>query len=291
MVAEPTLFLTKDREVQVRTSTTKRGKEVFCVKDFIRQTADKLMGPNDAVIYWLSCLGKLMHEAAILDQYMIRFPGPYEQPQVCLRAEGLLLLYTHMCERFNWVKKEYQAEIRNTLFTIIETKTAAAYVELFDDGEVDALLVERGDRALACPPSGSKFIYVEPEVDVRIQAAEAEKERVVNELIAKLEAKSLALDEANARLKEQEGDRETKKRKRDGFKLSDLVDEQGEHVLVGCKDAFCKKVMATFKTRYPDRETFKRHGAVHLFNEDRAVAEQLIKEEYAHLIMEEAVGE
>jgi hypothetical protein len=55
-------------------------------------------------------------------------------------------------------------------------------------------------------------------------------------------------------------------------------------------DAFCKKVMAAFKTRYPDRETFKRHGAVFIFTGDRSAAEELIKEEYARLVMEEATG-
>jgi hypothetical protein len=289
MVAEPTLFLTKDRQVQVRAHTTRHGKEVFCIKDFIRQTANKKMGPNDAVVYWLSCLGQLMHEAAIMDQYMVKFPGPYEQPNVCIRAEGLLLLYVHMCERFDWMKQEYRSEIRNTLFAIIQSKTAAAYVELFDDGEVDALLAERGDRNLACPPEGSKFIYVEPEVDAKIKSVQEENQRVVNELIAKLEAKTLALDDANAKLQQQEEDRETKKRKRAGFRLSDLVDEL--HTLGVARDAFCKKVMTAFKTLHPGRETFKRHGAVYLFAEDRSVAEELIKEEYARFVMEEAIGQ
>ena len=222
MVAEPTLFLTKDREVQVRTSKTKRGKEVFCVKDFIRQTADKLIGPNDAMVYWLSCLGKLMHEEAIMDQYMVKFPGPYEPQNVCLRAEGLLLLYMHMCERFDWVKKEYQPEIRATLFAIIESKTAAAYVELFDDGEVDQLLAERGDRVLECPPEGSKFIYVEPEKEDG--RSKEENQRAVNELIAKLEAKSLALDEANAKLRQhEETEQEAKRRKQPGFTVADVL--------------------------------------------------------------------
>jgi hypothetical protein len=106
---------------------------------------------------------------------------------------------------------------------------------------------------------------------------------VVNELIAKLEA-------ANAKIKQYEGDREMKKRKQGGFKLSDLVDENGAHSLVVCKDAFCKKVMAAFKTRYPDRESFKRHGAVCLFDEDRAAAADVVKEEYARLVMDDALN-
>ena len=283
MVAELTLFLTKDREVQVRAHKRRHGMEVFCVKDFIRQTASKTMGPNDAVVYWLSCLGKLMHEPAVLDQYMVKFIGPYEQPNVCIRAEGLLLLYAHMCERFDWVEKKYQSEVRNTLFAIIASKTAAVHMEMFDDGEVEELLSERGDRDLTCPPGGSKFNYIEPEVNEGLKASQAEHERAVNELIAKLEA-------ANAKIKQYEGDRETKKRKQGGFKLADLVDENGAHSLVVCKDAFCKKVMAAFKTRYPNRESFKRHGAVCLFDEDRAAAADVVKEEYARLVMDDALN-
>jgi hypothetical protein len=283
MVAELTLFLTKDREVQVRAHKRRHGMEVFCVKDFIRQTASKTMGPNDAVVYWLSCLGKLMHEDSILDQYMVKFLGPYEQANVCIRAEGLLLLYAHMCERFDWVEKKYQSEVRNTLFAIIASKTAAVHMEMFDDGEVEELLSERGDRDLTCPPGGSKFNYIEPEVNEGLKASQAEHERAVNELIAKLEA-------ANSKLKQYEADRDTKKRKQGGFKLADLVDENGAHSLVVCKDAFCKKVMAAFKTRYPDREPFKRHGAVCLFDEDRAAAADVVKEEYARLVMDDALN-
>lgn len=290
MVAELTLFLTKDHQVQVRSHTLRNGKEVFCIKDFIRQTANKAMGPNDAVVYWLSCLSRLMHEAAILDQYMVRFPGPYEQPNVCIRAEGLLLLYTHMCERFDWVQTDYQAEVRDTLFSIIQSKSAAAFVELFDDGEVEALLAERGDRELDCPPEGSRFLYVEPEVNAKIQSAEEANRRVVSELIAKLEAKTLALDEANAKLRQHETDRETKKRKQAGFTMGDLMqDEQTMLWSNTARDTFCRKVISLFKTRHPDRGTFKRHGAVYFFSEDRPAVEELIKEERDRLEMEETV--
>jgi hypothetical protein len=286
MVAEPTLFLTKDRTVQVRAFTTKRGKEVFCIKDFIRQTANKKMGPNDAIVYWLSCLGKLMHEAAILEQYMVKFPGPYEQPNVCIRAEGLLLLYTHMCDRFDWMKKEYQSEIRNTLFAIIESKTAAAYVEMFDDGEVDELLAERGDRNLTCPPEGSKFNYVDPEVDAKLKAAEVENQRLVNELVAKLEAKTLALDEANAKLRQQEeAEHDAKRRKQDGFTVADIL--KAKNLPLDSKEVFCKKLIAKFKAAYPDRKTFKRHDTAYFFAEDRQIVEELVVVEYEmHLLAE-----
>jgi hypothetical protein len=286
MVAELTLFLTKDREVQVRAFTTKRGKEVFCVKDFIRQTANKTMGPNDAVVYWLSCLGKLMHENAIMEQYMVKFLGPYEQANVCLRAEGLLLLYAHMCERFDWVEKKYQSEIRNALFTIIERKTAAAYMEMFDDGEVNELLAERGDRNLTSPPEGSKFNYVEPELDAKLKAAEAEKQRVVNELIAKIEAKTLALDEANAKLREKEEEEEdAKRRKKDGFTVADVL--KAKNLPLDSKEVFCKRVISKFKTAYPDRRTFKRHDTSYFFAEDRKIVEEMVVVEYEmHLLAE-----
>jgi hypothetical protein len=286
MVAELTLFLTKDREVQVRAFTTKRGKEVFCIKDFIRQTASKTMGPNDAVVYWLSCLGKLMHEDAILDQYMVKFPGPYEQANVCIRAEGLVLLYAHMCERFAWVEKKYQSEIRNVLFAIVERKTATAYMEMFDDGEVDELMVERGDRSLACPPEGSRFNYVEPELDAKLKVAEAEKQRAVNELIAKLEAKTLALDEANAKLREkEEEEQDAKRHKKDGFTVADVL--KAKNLPLDSKEVFCKRLISKFKTAYPDRRTFKRHDTSYFYAEDRQIVEELAVAEYEmHLLAE-----
>lgn len=288
MVAEPMLFLTKDRQVSVRTSTLRNGKEVFCIKDFIRETASKTMGPNDAIVYWLSCLGKLMHEATIMDQHMVKFPGPYEQPNVCICAEGLLLLYVHMCERFDWMKKECQSEIRNTLFSIIESKTAAAFVEMFDDGEVDALYAERGDRNLTCPPEGSKFNYVEPN---QLKATDEENQRMVNELISKLEAKTLALDEANAKLRQHETEKDTKRRKQAGFTIGDLVGSQKRASMGTAWDVFCKRVVVLFKTRHPDRETFKRHGTVYFFTEDRAAVEALVDEEFNRLEMKIAIDQ
>ena len=59
MVAEPTLFLSKDSQIHVRTCSAScnlpSGLEVFCVKDFIHQTSNRVVSPCDAIIY---CAGK-----------------------------------------------------------------------------------------------------------------------------------------------------------------------------------------------------------------------------------------
>ena len=285
MVAEPTLFLTKDREVQVRAYTTKRGKEVFCVKDFIRQTASKVMGPNDAMVYWLSSLAKLMHEEHILEQYMVQFPGPYEKGNVCIRAEGLLVLYEHLCTRFDWVNKQYESEVRSTLHAIVESKSAAAFVELFDDGEVDALLAERGDRDLDCPPEGSEFLYVDPEEGAKLKAVQEDRDRVVRELIAQLEAKSMALDEANAEIREIKAEQDAKRRKHTGFTVSDVLKAKG--LTVGAREVFCKRLIAKFKALHPERAMFKRNDVACFCVEDRLIVEKMVDTEYELMLLDE----
>jgi hypothetical protein len=289
MVAEPTLFLTIDRVVQVRAHTTRSGMEVFCVKDFIRETASTKIGPNDAMVYWISSLNHLTYERDVMDTRMVKFLGPYEKSNPCINASGLLILYIHLCERFTWVNDKYKSEVVTVLKDIIQSNSAAAYVAMFDDGEVDALMLERGDRDLDCPPEGSKFNFVDEEKEnaltAKIKALEEEKARTVNDLIAKLEAKSLALDEANAKLCQKEMDQETKRRKQSAFSIGDVVEAKGLHI--SSRDIFCKKVIARFKDRFPGHTTFKRHGATLFFAEDKAIIEGLVHEEHELLLESE----
>lgn len=285
MVAELTLFLSQDRKVQVRAHVTKRGKEIFCVKDFIRQTANKSIGPNDAVVYWLSSLAQLMHEDDVMEQYMVQFPGPYEKANVCLKAEGLLILYGHMCTHFDWVNKEYEVEVRDTLYDIVERKSASAYVEMFDDGEVDALLTERGDMELECPPEGSAFHYVDPEADAKFKVFQEEKERMVKELTARLEAKSVALEEANAKLCEMEASQEFKRRKQNGFTVGEVLKAKG--LAIEDKEVFCKRLISKFKAVHPELAMFKRRDVACFYAEDRSVVEDMVGAEYELMLLEE----
>ena len=95
MVAEPTLFLSRDELIQVRVHTTKKGVRVYCVRDFIRMIANKQLKPSEALIYWMSAASsrELRSEHDIQDQYAIQFLGPYEPKNMCITAGGLLILF------------------------------------------------------------------------------------------------------------------------------------------------------------------------------------------------------
>ena len=287
MVAELTLFLTKDREVQVRAYKSKKGNEFYCVKDFIRQTASKEMGPDDAMIYWLSSLAKLMHEREIVDSRTVRFLGPYETPNICISAEGLLILYHHLGSRFAWVDEKYRSEVQNTLMDIIKKKSWEGYVEMHDDGEVEEQMAE---GCMGCPPEGSKFHYKDeidsiPTTDEEIKKTMEKNALLVKDLISKLEAKSLALTEANAKIDETNSTQERKKKKLSGFRISTLISEH--RLLAPDRDFLCKSVVSNFRTRFPERETFMRHGAVHFFEEDKSVVEALVQEVYNKMMLED----
>lgn len=300
MVAEPTLFLSKDRELQVRAFTTKSGKEVFCVKDFIRATSKKVMGPDDAMIYWLSSLMKLLHEREVIDSRMVQFLGPYEKPEVCISAAGLLVLYHHLSSRFDLVEEAYRTEVQDVLADIVSSKSAKAYVEMHDDGEVDDQLAEMGDERWTRPPAGSKYEYRD-EVDgkemggdemnqvilsfnERLKLAEEERNKAVNDLIRKLEAEKLASQKAKAKLSGYAADEEARKRKRTGFTAASVIEEK--KWVIENRGSFCKSIVSAFKARFPSGKTFVRHGAVHFYSEDRPMVELLLQEAYDRYLFE-----
>ena len=189
MVAELMLCLSKDQSVQVRAfqDTDNDDKYFFCVKDFIRQTANKRMGPNDAMIYWLSTLGSLSHEDAIMDSRNILFLGPYEQENVCISAEGLILLYHHMDIRFQLVNEQYRSEVQDVLQEIHTNKASMeTHVQMFDDGEIDEQLKECAETGEQ--PVDSKFYYKREagdDTDVQLQLIAKIKEL---ELIVKTQS-------------------------------------------------------------------------------------------------------
>ena len=300
MVTELTLFLSKDRQVQVRAHVTKSGKEVFCIKDFIRQTANKVMGPDDALIYWLSSHMKLLHEREILDSRMVQFLGPYERPEICISAAGLLILYHHLGVRFNFVKEKYRVEVQNVLCDIISAKSASAHVEMHDDGEIDGQLAEMGDEKWTEPPAGSKYEYRDTvdgvemsgedmnsmmkSFDERLRVSEEEKMRLVNDLIQKLEAEKQASAVMKTQLSGHESLQECKKRKKSGFSLTSVISDKGWKI--ENKEAFCKKVVAKYKTSFPTNETFLRHGLIHFYAEDKQVVEMLLQQANDQYLLE-----
>ena len=282
------MFLTKDREVQVRAYKSKKDREFFCVKDFIRQTASKQMGPDDAMIYWLSSFAKLMHEREIVDSRTVLFMGPYETPNICISAEGLLILYHHLSSRFAWVDEKYRSEVQGALMDIIKKKSWDGYVEMYDDGEVDEQIAE---DCVGCPPEGSKFHYKD-EVDSKqmtdeeINTIVQKNTGLIKDLISQLEAKSLALAEVKAKQDEGNIMQEKKKKKLTGFRTSSLL--TAEHRLsVADRDFLCKTVISNFKTHFPDRETFSRHGTVHFFEEDKPIVQALVTEAYNQMMLED----
>ena len=97
MVAEPFIFLSSDRQVDVRCCMA-GPTPLFCVVDFIRRTANRRMGPLDALQYWMDISLRLQSEHDVMHSFVYRFPGPYERPNVCVSANGLLVLYHHMYE-------------------------------------------------------------------------------------------------------------------------------------------------------------------------------------------------
>ena len=63
--AEPTLFLTKDQEVQVRAHTIADGSLFFCVSDFIRHMLVEDIGNDDAVRLWKDITECNMNEVCV----------------------------------------------------------------------------------------------------------------------------------------------------------------------------------------------------------------------------------
>jgi hypothetical protein len=284
MVAEPTLFLTKDRRVQVRAHKTNGGAELYCVKDFIRQTAGVRMGPDDAMLYWLSSLAHLIHEREVLNVYVIQFMGPYETPTACISAQGLLILYHHLNERHSWVNQQYKEEVQDTLMRLALNGSWAGFVEMHDDGEVEEQLAERGDSEIRCPPEGSRFNYAD-EFDAeqltteQINRRMEEGKRLADGLLLRLEASEAELEATRAKLHEHEAVQERKRQKGAGFRLGSLVPD----LSAADRDQVCKAVVAGFRARFPERGTFVKHGAVHFFAEDRPIVEALVREAYSRV--------
>lgn len=270
MVAEPILFLSADREVMVRAHVNKEGAHVYCIKDFIRQTSNKEMGPNDALVYWMSSLFSLQRERAITDVTLVVFPGFYEMPKEnpCISAEGLLILFHHLDARFGLIKREYESEITQVLTDLISNPNAhEKHVEMFDDGVIEEQIAERQAKGVVgdMPPPGSKFLYVDNDDDTEKR-----------ELLSQLEAKDAELKATLAKLQAHETDRDAKRRLRCSFTVPEVIsamDIPEEH-----QRRVCRWIVSEFKQKFPDRKTFLRHRTTRFLPDDRPAVEAIAAE-------------
>ena len=263
MVAEPTLFLSSDMQVQVRACTLASGREVFCVKDFIRQTANRALAPGEAMLYWLSALGNLMHtEEEIMNNIPILFAGPYEKPAICISAQGLLLVFHDLDRRFGLANDKYKSEVQDALLDIVAKGSAAGHVRMHDDGEIDELLAEKGLEPLTAPPPTSKYIF----------------------------GRAPPSDEPPAQPPRQAG---CKRKRGDGFSVKALLAEGRmiTDVPPTRLDQLCKAVISEFRARYPDRDVCRRHGQVLFRLCDRPAVAEILHAEHLKLKLRLIDGE
>jgi len=294
--AELTLFLSKDKKLQVRAHRTANHKTVFCIKDFIRQTANRALSPDDSMLCWLYAIGKLSHEDAILDNIAVQFAGPYEKPNVCLGAEGLLILYHFMGEELKLVNEEYRTEVQDVLMDVVSGQEQ--HISMHDDGEIQEILAEMGDNKWDCPPPESKFLFV-PTVKNENGDEEAFEAFLTRHIQTELELreKVKALEEKNSELslqleafaepmQELQQLRTANDRKRarcDGVSVHGLCEEMGLDVPENHVAALCKRVIGAFKAAYPDKETFSKHKTTYFYPEDRELVANLLNEEHLQL--------
>jgi hypothetical protein len=287
MVAELTLFLSSDDEIQVRVHTTKSGICVFCVRDFVRMVSNKDMGYEGSTLYWLTacCSRELRTEHAIMDQYPARFLGAYEPDHICISAEGLLLLLSKM-QSDGMARETYAEEIKQRLLTMVEGG-GSEYMREFDDGEVDEMMAAK-DAAIAKgeglngPPEDWKFFHddggaVDKDTELKTEAQLQKVMEAVNEM--------RILSESG----EGQSARTTKKTgkldKRTAFSIKDLIREL--ELQVDSKDVpiMCKTVCTRFRQMCPGSEMFSRQRQTYFYTHDRECLEGLVREEYTKRIV------
>jgi len=296
--SELTLFLSKNKNVQVRAHITAKQKTVFCVKDFIRQTANRKLSPDDSLLCWLYALGKLSHEDAILDNIAVQFAGPYEKPNICIGAEGLLILYHFMGEDLKLVNEEYRTEVQDILMDIVSSKNHDQHILMHDDGEIQEILSEMGDEKWVCPPPDSKFHFIptvhnengDEEPFDAVLKRHIQTEIQLRETVKGLEAKnselSLQLEtftEPMLELKQLKAANDRKRMRCEGVCVQELCTELALDIPEMHMATLCKKVINTFKADYPDNETFLKHKKTYFYLEDKDLITDLLNEEHLQL--------
>ena len=306
MVAEPFIFLSEDRQVDIRCCVTK-GMHLFCVQDFIRRTANRRLGPLDAVQLWMHISSALKNENDIVNSFLYRFPGPYEKPNVCVNANGLLMLYYQMDVMHGLVNEKYRAEVNERLLHVV-SGLGERYMEEHDDGEIDAQTVEEGGCGLVEPPEGSRFWYVPVmeegaaygaiAAEVALGVAEREKGELGTRLARAEEENRRMLDQMDflnkrvAELEEGRGLANVEEKKVGGaFTLSSLVVKKGLEVVETLKCKLFKRVVAKFKSEFPSVKLRKNHHVVYFSAEYRDDVERVLQSEFLSMELERVGGE
>ena len=297
MVAEPFIFLSNDRRVDVRCCRV-HSVPYFCVKDFIRRTANRRMGPLDALQYWMSISLALQHERDIICSYINRFQGPYELPNICVNANGLLILLHHMEKMYKLVNHAYRDEVNARLQEVINGD-GEQFIEEYDDGEVDAQTTEAGDGF--GQPIDSQFWYSpsvtidnevgDVQIDVALRVVMDRNEKLQERLTIKdKEFNGLELDKnreselLNKRIAELEQAALDKQTKEKSFSLTALIKAIGLNTKPNQINPLCRRVVSLFTKQFPEAKPTKRHRVVFFKPTDKKSVEQILRR--VHLQME-----
>jgi hypothetical protein len=306
MVSEPFIFLSSDRMVDVRYCKVK-GIPFFCVKDFIRRTSSRPMGPLDALQYWVNISLCMEHEYDVMNTYVYKFPGPYEKPEVCIAANGLLIVLHHLDTVYGLTNQTYRSEINARLTEVLEG-AGEQYMEEHDDGEIDAQLTEIGETCATTPPDNSRFWYTPTvkveNVDEEVTMEEAvrigcEENRSIRSTLAKQtdELRIARRDAAsasnylNGRIQELEQSIEHKYNMDNAFKLTALVQELGIEVRCEKLNPLCKRVVKQFRSEHPGASIVSRKGVLFFMPGEKAEVERLLRQEHMRMELEIAESE
>jgi len=302
MAPEPFIFLTHDKLVDIRCCKVK-GTPYFCVKDFIRRIANRPMGPLDALQHWLSICLSLQYEHDIMNTYVYKFAGPYERPEVCVTANGLLIVLHHLDTVHELVNHAYRAEVNSRLLEVAEG-AGDRYIEDHDDGEVDAQMGGEG----ADLPEGSRFRYTptvrvsgadtEVTLDEAVRLERGENRRLTEKLARMEDELLLARQEAanvaallNARIVDLERTIEHRYNMDNAFKLTTLIKEAGMDIARDRLNPLCKRVVRLFRAENPDSSVFNRKGVLFFMPDDREEMERIIRHEHLQMELEQAEAE
>lgn len=301
MVSEPFIFLSSDRMVDVRCCKVK-GIPFFCVKDFIRRTSSRPMGPLDALQYWMNISLCMEHEYDVMNTYVYKFPGPYEKPEVCIAANGLLIVLHHLDTVYGLTNQTYRSEINTRLTEVIEG-AGEQYIEEYDDGEIDAQLTEIGETCATTLPDDSRFWYTPTmkvdNVDEEVTMEEAvrlgcEENKLLRSTLAKQtdEIRIVKRDAANVsiflngRIQELEQSIEHKYNMDNAFKLTALVQELGIEVRSEKLNPLCKRVVKMFRLEHPGASIVSRKGVLFFMPGEKSEVERLLRQEHMHMELE-----
>jgi hypothetical protein len=237
------------------------------------------MGPSDAIQYWMHMSLRLQNEHDIANAFMFKFPGPYEKPNVCVSANGLLILYHHMDAMHGLVNEQYRPEVHERLLQVIAGQ-GGHYIEEHDDGEIDEQVSEEGGQGLTEPPAGSRFWYT-PAIKTRDGGVEAPIEAVLDskteenralkaELSTKeaefeaerrrMQSTSELLEKRIAELEQSAGESST--HAESALPLSTIARRAGMRLPQEHSSKLCKLVAAKFRSEFPHIALRKRHHVV-----------------------------